>query len=338
MVDTPPSVNPPTPSSNAPSVHPPTPSSNAAASAPISGVSPPVQSTPTAPSDSTSRTFGVTTDGIKLTICNLSGVVWPSDLILDLGKSNWIEWSDNLNIVLLQQGLDPWLDGSLPCPDPTTYADVNYIWRHNDGAVRGFILGRLSVADKHLARPLATTHLMYNKLKSHHEQLGAFAQINLLIKGLQVDFTYDHPIRNTIAELQTFYERIAAMGQLDDNDIYSVLLLNAMNKHFGPIQQSLYSLSSTSKVTAEMIVQRMLDEDALITRHVERGQAANPYTLSPSISSSSAFAATLSCPRSPCPPCTNCKREGHSVDYCIAPGGKMAGRSVDEARTARANA
>ena len=322
---TPPSVNPSTP----------TPTPEAAASDDSS----PVPSTPVTTTSSHSGShFGITSNGIRLTVCSLSGYTWPAELILDLGKSNWIEWSDELHLLTLQQGLDPWLDGSLACPDPSSSADANYIWHRNDGALRAFILGHISTADKHIARPMTTTHLMYEKLKSHHEQQGAFAQINLLLKALQIEFTYDTPIRDTVATLRTFYQRIDAMGKLQGEDIFSVLLLNAMNKHFGPIQQSINTLSSMSSITAEMIAKRMLDEDTLVLRRVEKGQPANPYTLSPSISSSSAFAALSSRPRSPRPPCSNCKREGHSVDYCIAPGGKMAGRSLEDARAARASA
>ena len=127
------------------------------------------------------------------------------------------------------------------------------------------------------------------------------------------------------------------MDLLNQDDIFLVLLLNAMNKNFGPFQQSIYSLLSLPNFHSEMIVNHMLDEDSLIHCRIELGQAANPYIISPSIPSpSSAFPTFLSCSRSPRPLCTNCKREGHPVDYCISPGGKMSGCSIDEAHAAQA--
>jgi hypothetical protein len=36
--------------------------------------------------------------------------------------------------------------------------------------------------------------------------------------------------------------------------------------------------------------------------------------------------------------CSNCKKEGHLAPYCIKPGGGMASKSLDEARTAQRNA
>lgn len=77
----------------------------------------------------------------------------------------------------------------------------------------------------------------------------------------------------------------------------------------------------------------MLDEDKMISRRVEASQPANPYTLSPSMPVSSAFAAVSSRPRSPRFARANCKREGHLADFCVSPGGKkMAGRLVDEVK------
>jgi hypothetical protein len=114
--------------------------------------------------------FGVTPNGIRLTVCTLAGTTWPSDLILDLGKANWLEWSNNLSLLALQQGFEPWLDGSLSCPDASLSSDTHFIWKQNDAALRACIRGHVSPADRHLIQFLPTTHLMFKGLKSHHEQ------------------------------------------------------------------------------------------------------------------------------------------------------------------------
>ena len=124
------------------------------------------------------------------------------------------------------------------------------------------------------------------------------------------------------------------MGPLSNDDILSILILNAMNQSFAPLQHSVSSLSNAPNFNSELMARRVLDEDAFILRRLEAGQSANPYSLSPSSSSSSAFAA-LSTPR---PVCANCKKGTHGTDYCIAPGGKMAGRTIEEARAAHATA
>jgi hypothetical protein len=219
-------------------------------------------------------------------------------------------------------------------PDPSTSLDANFIWKRNDAALRAFIQTKVCSSEIHQIKSLSTAFLMIEKLKSVHEKQGAFAQMNLLLKGLTIEFSYDKPIRETLADLRSYYERIAAMGTPTLDEIFSVLLMNAMNKNFGPLQQSINSLSKSPNFSSETITSRLLDEDSLVRRRQELGQPADPYSLSSSLSPSSAFAAT-SRPRSPHTVCSNCKRN-HPVEFCISPGGKMAGRSLDEARTAQA--
>ena len=296
---------------------------------------------PSTPSTTTSGSHsGTTSAGIRLTERTINETSWPPDLVLDLGKSNWMEWSRKLNNMALRQGFAPWLNGSLPCPDPDLTPDANYIWHHNDGGLRGFIQDHVSPADVHLIDALPTAHKMFEALQAHHEQQGAFAQINLLLKALQIQVSYDKSIRDSVADMRNFYRRITAMGKFTDDDIFTVILMNSMNTHFGPLQQTINSMSSTPGFNSETIAARLVDEDNLIRRRVELGQSPNPYMpASPSyppssLSPASAFATLTSRPRFPRLNCDNCKCEGHTSDYCVHPGGKMAGRSIEEARAA----
>ena len=303
---------------------------------------PPSSNTPPPPSPSrntpphlpSSSQIITAPSGVKLHLVTLHSTDWPSDLVLDLGKANWIEWSRQLSLLALCHGLDIWLNGTFPCPDKSAAGDAHYIWSQNDGVLRGFIQKHVSASDAHSIEDLSTSHLMFKKLRSNHERQGAFAKLQLLLKGLKIQFSYDKPLCDTLADLRTYAKRINAMGPLSDDDILSILILNAMNQSFAPLQHSVSSLSNAPNFNSELMARRVLDEDAFILRRLKAGQSANPYSLSPSSSSSSAFAA-LSTPR---PVCANCKKGTHGTDYCIAPGGKMAGRTIEEARAARAAA
>lgn len=278
--------------------------------------------------------FAVHPSGVRLTQLSLNDNVWPSDLILDLGKSNWMEWSRKLELLARRYGFRPWLEGSLSCPNISSSPDANYIWTRNDDTLGGFIIDHVSPADVHLIDSLPSAHAMFEKLRVEHEQLGAFAQINLLIKALRIELDYETDIRDKVAEMRTFYQRIISMGKIKEDDIFTVILLHSMNKNFGPLQQNIHSLSSTPGFNSATIVDRLLQEAKLIRDRVQAGQSANPYLTAPSVSTSSAFPATSIRPRFPRPVCANCKREGHGTDFCVAPNGKMAGRTLDEARAA----
>jgi hypothetical protein len=210
--------------------------------------------------------LGITPSGIILTERTLDRTSWPADLVLDLGKSNWMEWSRKLSLLALQQGFTPWLDGSLPCPDATLAPGANFIWKHNDDALQSFIQEYVYPADVHLIDHLPTAHLMFKTLRAQHERQDAFAQIDLLLKALRIKFTYEKSIRDSLAEVRTYYRRIIATGEVKEDVIFSVILLNAMDKHFRPLQQSI--MCSSLNITSEMIITRLLNEDALIRRRV----------------------------------------------------------------------
>ncbi|KAI0273169.1 hypothetical protein BGY98DRAFT_936381 [Russula aff. rugulosa BPL654] len=218
------------------------------------------------------------------------------------------------------RSLARWL---LPCPDATVAPGDYFIWKRNDGALRYFIQSHVSPADVHLIELLPTAHLMFDTLRSKHEQQGTFAQINLLLKALQIQLTREKPIRDSIAEMRTYYRRIVAMGKPKEDDIFAVILLNSMDKHLGPLQQTVNSMSSSSpNFNSEMIVSYLLATDNLVRHRVELGYPANPYTLSSSLAPSSAFAAISSRPHPLRPVCSNCKRGNHTTEFCISPGGK----------------
>ena len=77
---------------------------------------------------------------------------------------------------------------------------------------------------------------MFETLHTQHEQHGAYAQVNLLFKALRIELSYKKPIRDTRAEMHNYYRRIIAMGKLQEDHIFAVILLNSMGKHFGPLQ------------------------------------------------------------------------------------------------------
>jgi hypothetical protein len=202
---------------------------------------------------------------IRLTECTLDKISWPADLVLDLWKSKWVEWSRKLSLLALQQGLTPWLDGSLPCPDATLAPGDNFIWKRNDGILRGFIQEYVSRVDVHLINRLPTAHLMFETLRAQPPEV-TFAQINLLLKALRIEFTYEKSIRDAVAEIRSYYRRIAAMGELKEDVIFAVMLLNSMHKHFGPLQQTIKC--TLLNLNSEMIIARLLDEDAFIRHRV----------------------------------------------------------------------
>ena len=261
----------------------------------------------------------------------MKDAAWPSDLILDITKSNWTEWDHMLSLAVHQCGIRPYLEGEIPCPDVLVSPDAYHVWKHNDDSLSAFITRYISKSDVIRTKDCKTAATLYKRLESLHQNQGVYAQLTLLTKALQIRLKYDTPLSETAAEIINYHTQIMAIGSLKDDDIRAALLLHSMSDAFPHLQDVVQNMTHLPNFSSEMILQRIYSEDALIRRRQELG-IANPTPTVP-LPSQTAFAAQ-SRPSTTKVICTHCKRTGHSADYCIAPGGKMAGRTVDEARAA----
>ena len=145
-------------------------------------------------------------NGHRLVERTMKDAAWPSDLILDLAKSNWTEWNHMLKLAVRQCGIRPWLEGSIPCPDLAASPDAYHIWTHNDDSLSAFITRYISKSDVPQTESCNTASEIYTRLRSLHEQQGAYAQLSLFTKVLQIRLTYDTPLDDTVAEIATFHK------------------------------------------------------------------------------------------------------------------------------------
>lgn len=253
----------------------------------------------------------------------LSDPSWPADLILDLGKDNWPEWSRCLELLADGQGFARYLDGSLSCPDILVYPRAHWIWDNNDRSLHAFILRHISVDDYDIVNPLRKhgSCAIFKALQSHHEQLGLHAQVLTLRKALDVRFNSAKSLDDTVTELHKLYNRIISMGPMNSDNLFTVLLMNALGDQFPQLQSSIQSMARMPNFMSAVVVQRIHEENMLLQARTQQGQ-------------STAFAA-LTRDKGGRATCSNCNRMGHSLDFCVQPGGKMAGKSLEDARTAQ---
>lgn len=212
---------------------------------------------------------GALPNGIRITECTMKSASWPTDLILDLGKANWVEWSRKLDLLVCQCGLRPWLEGTIPCPDHTASPDAHYVWMQNDDALAAFMQDRVSSADIDNVLGYSCANDLFARLRTLHEHQGTYAQISLLIKAFDITLSYDKPLCDTFAEMRTYYRRIIAMGKIKDDNIFCAILLHSMRTNFARLQNSVQTLTQLPQFTqfnSDMIAKLILDEDYLIHR------------------------------------------------------------------------
>ena len=117
------------------------------------------------------------------------------------------------------------------------------------------------------------------------------------------------------------HNRIRKMGPIDEDKIFLILIINSLGPHHLQLQSLIHGMMDDPNFTANAALKHVDTEVALVQRRAELG------TDSPSV----AMAASTTNAKSPPMICSNCKKPHHTIDFCIKPGGKMAGRSIDDA-------
>lgn len=245
---------------------------------------------------------------------------WPAGLVLDRGKSNWHEWDRRLHPIVDQRGFRRYLNGTLPCPDATVHPVAANNWTISDIALRGFILEHISDHDYDTAIIHPTSHGVYKALRDSHQNLTPFEQLKVMKELFSIQFTPDVPLTRTFDRISKLHARfIEIMDKLNDDQLLCLFILNAF-EHYPGLQATVYHMMANPLTTSEDIKSRLLREEKMF---LDNG-------------GSDSLAAVPS--KSTRPICSNCERAGHHTRYCVAAGGAMAGRTIEEARAAARNA
>jgi len=257
------------------------------------------------------------------TVQYISDNAWPSSLILDQSKSNWEDWSLRLTLIADEKGFTDWLHGFYPQPNATTDPKGNRVWVINDRSLKAFMLRHVSRADYTAVSHLSTSSSVFSELCKCHENLGVHTQVMLLQRALKLRFRPGVPLSQTADEMDMLHRRIIAIGPFDDNKLRSVLFLNGLGEFFPQLQSTIQATCSSSSFNSDSVLRAIHQEEDLIRHREEQG-----------LQPSSTALAAQSHPRSKVI-YSHCKHPGHLTDFCIQPGRKMAGHSLDDARTAQ---
>ena len=258
------------------------------------------------------------------TIQYINDPAWPSDLRLDPSLSNWSQWSRCLRLLCRRQGLGVWLEGSFTPPDKAINAHAYRIWHINDQSIQAFILQNISEQDYKDVCELTSARTMFAELREHYVKLGSHTQILLMEKAIRTEFTPGTHLAQTWDKLDMLMRRVKAMGPLDYDQLQIACAIKGLGKHYEHLQSTLQSITNQPGFTLRDIARRIIEEDNLIRNHEEQGL----------LPTSAAFASQTAGKSHTRTTCSHCKRVGHFMEFCIQPGGKMAGRTLDEAKAA----
>lgn len=259
------------------------------------------------------------------TVLYVNDPAWPENLRLDRDHANWNKWSRRLELLCLRLCLTDWLNPAFVPPDPTTDALGHRAYRLNDQSLRAFMLEHISQQDYKAVCSLNSSHEIFAELRDRHEKLGAHAQILLVEQVMKIEFSPGTRIAQTWDAIDSLIDKAKAIGPLDYDKLKAAVVIKALGRHYEQLQSSIQSITKQDNFSLKDVAKRLLEEDELIRNREAQG-------LVPSIS---ALASQTSAPRARARAiCSHCKRTGHYADFCIHPGGKMAGLTLEDAKAA----
>jgi len=257
------------------------------------------------------------------TVQYINDPAWPPDLRLDRANSNWKPWSHRLKIICDRQGFTDWLDESFPVPNPTTEPHASRVWTINDCSLKAFILGNISEEDYKAVHELPSSRAVFAELRTRHEKLGGHTQILLIQRAMNICFQPGTSLTKTLNDINAISNTIKAIGPFGHDQLQTAFVIHALGDFYENLQSTVQAITKIPNFMHNDVVQCIHEEEDLIRNH--EGQAELPSATA-LVSQPGARSRLY---------CSHCKRLGHLTDFCIRPGGKMEGHTIEEARAAQ---
>ncbi|KAF8234202.1 hypothetical protein L208DRAFT_1157971, partial [Tricholoma matsutake] len=244
---------------------------------------------------------------------------------LDKLKSNYKEWCEEITIALSLNGLYEYVVNNIietssnePC------ALVNYTANLRLAYV--FIASSVAPSEWPFLDMVKGPSINWETLQACHQKEGPVCQVQLLQQALSIQCTKDTPLPETADKICALIERAFAMGDIKPDLLCCIMLLNSLSEHFphvhSIISRDITASTDASPYTSMKIHQFLENEQSLLENDV-----CNDFH--PSV--------TLTAHTKPTRPpnrliCSNstCGKSGYTIEYCIKPGGGMAGKTLTE--------
>lgn len=248
---------------------------------------------------------------------------------LDKDKANWMEWKDSMYMSMELHGLWGYTgeDGIVNNrPDPATEPRAAANWDSNDRKACAYITSALALGERRAIEPLrSNAKAFWALLKQRHEKAGAAAQIYLIRDALSLVAHAGDNVPKVLDQAWQLGDRIFAMGDISAHVFKIILSLNVLCEHeelMFPILDMLKNAASTDQVA--ILDVRSTIEDRF--RVMEKNKSTMSATATALVVQSAGRTPLI---------CANCKGRHHTADYCIKPGGGMAGKTVAESTAQR---
>jgi gag-polypeptide of LTR copia-type len=94
-------------------------------------------------------------------------------------------------------------------------------------------------------------------LHKHHERQGLYTQLLLLKKALEIRFNPNVSLTVTLNELNQAYNNIISMGDIDNEKLHSVLIINTLSDQFSTLQSMIQAMTEEPGYTPDKLIRHI---------------------------------------------------------------------------------
>ncbi|THU77324.1 hypothetical protein K435DRAFT_878009 [Dendrothele bispora CBS 962.96] len=174
-------------------------------------------------------------------------------------------------------------------------------------------------AEQEIIEGANTAQAAWTLLTQHHAQEGPVKQVQLIQEALNVQYSSSEKYSTTSSKLTTLNKRIWDMGSLSLELFLCIIMINSMSN------------VPDLRATCENVAQQFAQSDGTnpdltknpTTRKYDSSDIKRALDMAQGLVDSDLKTADIPLPI------------GHTKDYCVFPGGGMAGKTIVESRDAR---
>ena len=243
-------------------------------------------------------------------------------------KSNYKKWSRDMRHYLTINGLLSYILGERTKPSQSTEPRAYENWVENDRFAFTAIAMNISDDDEAELDMEKGSKTAWDTLRDRHQNEGPIRQVDLLRTALNMKCRKGTPLPQTCREIYDAVDQAFAMGDFTVDLFRCIAIINSL-EDFPHIRSSILRDLRTSTKDKEYTskdIRHYLESEQTLHAVTEKSTNASDIALAARTSNAKSFNI---------PTCSNCKRQGHSNQYCISPGGGMARKTIQESKDAR---
>ncbi|THU77772.1 hypothetical protein K435DRAFT_877416 [Dendrothele bispora CBS 962.96] len=241
----------------------------------------------------------------------------------------------------MNQGADGYLKGRILCPSAETEPRAYSNWNANNRSILGFMGLVIDEAEQEIIDGASTAAAAWKLLVQRHAQEGPIKQVQLIQEALNVGYSTSEKYSTTSSKLTTLNKRIWDMGSLDSELFLCIMMINSMSNvpelcatRENVAQQFAQSDGTKPDLKKNPTARKYNSSDIKQALDMAQGLVdSDSKTADIALSAQASQKSGFCHPKCSIPGCP--RPIGHTKDWCVSPGGGMAGKTIAESREAR---